>query len=286
VYHANDWLGVRAVYDWDHRTAEGETVYGFQADEAERKSGRIGLLAEFTPVPRLGFVVSYFRRNDDYPNRPDRVQVSGGVPVPGAQPIPGTPSGLLEASYNTYTIEVDFTPNAQAELSAFYTFEKQASTNQWATTTGANLNNLLNYAGTDRTNTFGVNAVYHIVPDKWTVSLMAVNQKVDGLLDVTAREAGSFYTPGRTTLIPPGMGGAQDITDFDDTQLTTVSLRLDYAIAKAWTASAGYAYERYIFKDAFSDGTTIFPQAVLFFLKANDGNYRANVVYAKLNYRF
>lgn len=38
------------------------------------------------------------------------------------------------------------------------------------------------------------------------------------------------------------------------------------------------------FADAFLDGTTIFPQSVLFFLKANDGAYRANLVYARLNY--
>jgi len=38
--------------------------------------------------------------------------------------------------------------------------------------------------------------------------------------------------------------------------------------------------------DAYSDGTTIFPQSVLFFLKANDGNYTANVAYTRLSYRW
>ena len=117
-------------------------------------------------------------------------------------------------------------------------------------------------------------------------SLLLQHQKVDGLLDITAREAGAFYTPGRTTLIPPGQGGAADITDYDDTKQTTIVADLAYTLAKAWTFTVGYAYEKYTFADAFSDGTTIFPQSVLFFMKVNDGAYKANILYSKLSYRF
>ena len=98
-----------------------------------------------------------------------------------------------------------------------------------------------------------------------------MRQKVDGLMDITAREAGSFYTPGRTTLIPAGQGGAADINDWDDTMLTTVAAQLDYAVAKAWTLTAGYWYEKYEFKDAYTAGDLLMPQSVLFFLKSNDG---------------
>jgi len=41
-----------------------------------------------------------------------------------------------------------------------------------------------------------VNALIHFVPEKWTFSFWLRHQKVDGLMDITAREAGSFYTPG------------------------------------------------------------------------------------------
>ena len=156
----------------------------------------------------------------------------------------------------------------------------------WSTTTGANLNNLLKYAGSDKTNTFGANAVIHFVPEKWTCTINAMRQKVDGLMDITAREAGAFYTPGRTTLIPAGQGGAADINDWDDTELTTISAQLDYSVAKAWTLSAGYMYEKYDFKDAYTSGSELMPFSILIFTKANAGAYDANVVYAKLNYRF
>jgi hypothetical protein len=138
----------------------------------------------------------------------------------------------------------------------------------------------------DKGHTYGVNGVFHLVPDKWTLTLFGQHQNVDGFLDITAREAGSFYTPGRTTLIPPGQGGAADISDYDDMTQTTAVADLGYTFASDWTFSVGYAYDKYTNRDAFSDGTTIFPQSVLFFLKANDGGYTANVAYTRLTYRF
>ena len=291
VYRTSDWLRIRAFVDGSNRTAEGETLYGFQMDEAERDSTRAGVQANIT-ASKFDFGLTYDRRNDDYPNRPDRIAVTSGAPTPGAKPIPGTPSGLLGASYDSFTFDVGFTPNERTEIGGYYTYEKNASENQWSTTTAAtatpplSLNNLLNYKGTDRGDTFGATAKFDIVPEKWTFSFLLSHQKVDGLMDITANETGSFYNPGRTTLIPPGQGGAADIVDYDDTKLTTVVADLAYAVAKAWTLSFGYAYEEYSHADAFSDGNTIFPQSVLFFLKGNDGGYKVNIAYAKLNYRF
>jgi hypothetical protein len=133
---------------------------------SSRPVENLAVRLELTPSDTFGVTLAYFRRNDDYPNRPDRIALSGGVPVAGAQPIAGTSSGLLEASYDTYTVEFDFRPSERAELNAYYT------------------------------------------------------------------------------------------------------------------------YEKYTFADAYSDGTTIFPQSGLLFLKANNGGYKANIVYTKLNYRW
>jgi hypothetical protein len=290
VYHAGEYVGIRATVDQTKRSAEGTTLYGFQSDEAERKTTRTGVDIELTPGDKVGFTFAYFRRNVEFPNRPDRIAVSGGVPAAGATAIPNTPSGLLSAKYDSYTAEVDFNPSARAELSAYYTYEKDATTNQWSTTTGVAINNLLNYAGTDKTNSFGASATIHLVPEKWTWSLWASHQKVDGLMDITAREAGAFYTPGRTTLIAAGQGGAADIGDWDDTKLTTLTTQLAYNVAKAWTLTFGYAYEKYDFSDAYSlpysGPASLMPQAVLIFMKPDTGAYKASVGYATLGYRF
>jgi len=142
--------------------------------------------------------------------------------------------------------------------------EPQQPDETWPTATGGD--------------TFGANARFDIVPEKWTFSFMLSHQKVDGIMDITANETGSFYNPPHDAH-PLRQGGAADIVDYDDTKLTTVVADLAYAVAK-WTLSFGYAYEEYSHTDAFSDGNTIFPQSVLFFLKGNDGGYKVNIGYA------
>ena len=286
LFRTADWLNLRATYDDATRTANGHTLYGFQMDEAERDTTRTGLQVDVMPTDTVDLTFAYFRRDVQYPNRPDRIAVTSGAPTPGASPIPGTPSGLLEAKYDSYTGEVSFNPSERAELSAYYTYEKDATTNQWSTTTGVNLNNLLNLAGTDETNTFGVNAVLQLVPDKWSCTFNAMRQKVDGLMDITAREAGTFYTPGRTTLIPTGQGGAADINDWDDTELTTIAAQLDYTVASKWTITAGYWYEKDDFRDAYTSSDLLMPQSVYIFMKGDNGPYNANVVFTRLTYRF
>lgn len=286
LFHANDWLTFRGTYDESKRTAEGHTIYGFQADEAERETKRMIMDVGLSLGKGVDLSFAYALRDVQYPNRPDRIPVTSGAPSPGATAFPNTPSGLLEAKYDSYTAEINYAPNEKVELGAYYTYEKDRTTNQWSTTTGLALNNLLNYAGTDKTDTFGANAMFQLKPEVWTLSFYAMRQKVDGVMDITAREAGSFYTPGRTTLIPSGQGGAADIDDWDDTLLTTVSAQLDYVVAKAWTLSAGYWYEKYEFKDAYQVGYQLMPQSIVMALKSNDGNYNTNVVYGKLSYRF
>ena len=175
----------------------------------------------------------------------------------------------------------------RAEVGGYYTYEKNAQTNRWNTLTSGALNNSLNYYGTDKGNTFGAYAVLHLVPKKWMLTFRASQQKIDGLMDITAREAGSFYTPGRTTLIPAGQGGAADITDFDDTKWTTVLAELAYTVAKNVTFSAGYAYATATIADAYHNlETSLMPQSVDFYMQENVNDYKANIVYGRLAYRF
>ena len=149
--------------------------------------------------------------------------------------------------------------------------------NRWGRTL---VTNLMNYGSSDKTNTFGANAVIQLVPDKWTFTLNAVHQKVDGLMDLTTDPANSFW------IARASVGGPADITDWDDTKLTTVNAQLDYAVAKSWLFSMGYMFEKYDFSDAFTSGTDLMPQSILIFLKPDNGAYKANIAYAKLNYRF
>jgi hypothetical protein len=276
VYHMNDLVGVRAFYNDAKRTVVGTTdTSGFQEDEAERTLKRTGIDVELSPLAGLGLTFQYARKNAEYPNRPLKVASD-----------PTTISGLLWAKYDTFTVEADYAPNARAEFNAFYTYEKNDQNNRWNTLSGTALNNQLNYQSLDKGNTFGVNGVFQIVPDQWTLNVFAQSQKIDGLDDITAREAGSFYTPGRTGLIPVGAGGAADITDWDDTTLTTFTLGIDRHVKKAWTLGVGYTYEKYDFADAYTSGTTMLPASIYIMSKPDNGSYTANVGYAYLRYKF
>lgn len=291
MFHANEWLGVRGTYDLGKRTADGHTIYGFQQDEAAFENTRTGIDVELTPMAGLELSLAYFRRDVQYVDRPNRVVVASGVPVAGVAAFPNTPSGLLDATYDSYTGEINYSANERLELGAYYTYEKDAHTNQWSTTTGSatagyTLNNLMNWAVSNETGTFGANAVVQLVPDKHSFTFNAVRQKVDGLGDLTAREAGSFYTPGRTGLIPAGQGGAADITDWDDTEITTLSGQFDFALMKGWKLSAGYTYEKYDFKDAFSATSKLLPSAINIFTKPNDGKYDAHLMFAQMSFKF
>ncbi len=273
LVHASEYVGVRGMVDRAKRTAEGHTTLGFQSDEAERETTRAGINIELTPVADVGITFAYQRRKVDYPNRPSRVAGN-----------PATTVGLLGAKYDSYTAEIELTPGEQVEFGAYYTYEKDTSTNRWATLTAGALNNLLQYDGSDKTNTFGVNAAFQLVPEKWALSFNAMRQKVDGLMDITANSTGAFALGRQTPLLNPT--GVADIGNYDDTELTNVSGQLDCVVAKAWTASVGYMYEKYDFKDAYTSGSTLMPQSVLIFMKADNGAYDANVAYAKLSYRF
>ena len=62
---------------------------------------------------------------------------------------------------------------------------------------------------------------------------------------------------------------------------------LAYTVAKNVTFSAGYAYDKYTIADAYHNlETSLMPQSVDFYMQENVNDYKANIVYAKLDYRF
>ena len=293
LYHYTDWLSFRGTFDQSKRTADGTTLYGFQMDEAAFTNTRTGIDVELTPFDGLDLSVAYFQRKVDYTGRPNRIAVTSGNVAPGAVAIPNDPSGLLDTKYDEYTGEINYVANSRVEVGGFYSHEKDARTNQWSTTNSATatvnplgLNNKLTYAGSDETNTYGGHFTFQLVPDKHSVMFNITSQKVDGLMDVTANESGSFYNPGRTTLIPAGQGGAADINDWDDTEITSLSAQYNFAMSKGVEFSAGYMYEKYDFKDAFKANSSMQPTSLIFKMKPNDGAYTANMVFAKMSFTF
>jgi len=113
-----------------------------------------------------------------------------------------------------------------------------------------------------------------------------MRQKVDGLMDITALESGSFYTPGRNDGRSRGTGGAQDIGDWErhhaDDDRGPARLRPGQGL----DAVGRLRVREVRVQGRVTAGDLLMPQSVLLFLKSNDGGYDANVLYGRLSYRF
>jgi len=280
----------RGTWDKSNRTASGyntATSIGLQADEAERDVTVLGGEVELMPNAKTTLTLAYARRNEDYPNRPNR--------APGVE---GTSNGLLKSDYDTYTIELGYTVSERADVGGFYTYEKSLSSTRYGGTGSAAaapytpLISMLTFDGSNKVNTYGAYATFVVVPEKWSFDFNTQRAKLDGLMDVIGDSRGSF------ALARVSYGGIKPINDYNDSDWTTISAQLRYTVTKSLDMSLGYAYDKFIFKDAYSifgnqddagvfdPGGEVFPASGGFYLKANDGDYKVNIVYTKLHYRF
>ena len=105
-------------------------------------------------------------------------------------------------------------------------------------------------------------------------------------MDITARESGSFYTPGRTTLIPAGTGGAPGHRRLGRHHADDGAAQLDYAVASELGRQRRLRCTRSTASTTRTPAAPLMPQSVLIFMKPNEGGYSMNIGFARLSYRF
>ena len=136
LYHYNDWLGFRGTYDLSKRTAEGETIYGYQMDEAVYEKRRTGVDIELTPVAGLDLQRRLLPpQRDTWTVRTAsscqrRTEARCGA-------TPNTPSGLLDTKYDSYTGEFNYVRARGSRWAGTTRTRRTRRTNQWSTTTAA-----------------------------------------------------------------------------------------------------------------------------------------------------
>ena len=182
-----------------------------------------------------------------------------------------------------------------ADLGFFYTYEKDFSRTQTGgtgTVAATALASLLTFDGSAKGDTYGAYATFTLVPDRLVFDFNAKRAKVDGLMDITGDPTGSF------ALARVAYGGIQDITDYNDTDWTTMTAQFKFTFNKDWGLNLGWMYDKYTIADAYSIfgnqtgagqfdyGNEVFPESGGFYLKANDGNYKANIFFVKLSKKF
>jgi hypothetical protein len=254
-------------------------------DTAQRDRNTWNALLTLTPVDKLAVSLNALTQKNDFPN---------------------SVTGLLDQTFDTYGVDVTYTPNAKLNLTAGYVYEKYYF-NMEAAYIPRGLNppydpaNLWANATNDKVDTFRAGLSWALVPDK---------VDLDATLDYTKPRSDSQYDfamPGTPigglneangvfpANVPPVPGFTQ--FTFDSFPLVTkkfvmAKIRLAYHISKSLTASALYWKQKY----DNTDWTTDLVQPYMghvdpganrwFFLGARVPSYDADVFRASFTYTF
>lgn len=131
----------------------------------------------------------------------------------------------------------------------------------------------------DRNTAYGIAVDFPVMP-KLVIKASAIHYKGDGSVDLALQEG----TPAAVTQPVP-------IAFFDDSKRTSFNVKAVYAFNKAWTITAGYAYEKFEYQDEQYMGyryTIPAANRADSYLNGYFANpqYEANIIYALVSYRF
>ena len=137
-----------------------------------------------------------------------------------------------------------------------------------------------NWSGSNRDQNYAYGVTLDLpATDKLKLMASVMYYKTDGQLDFAA---------------PSAIAAAsypQPVGAYDDSTRTAINLKGTYAYSKALTLTAGYAYEKYDYKDAQYDGYRYTIPAAnradsYFMGYYKDPNYKANIFYGWVTYKF
>ena len=221
-------------------------------DLAKKDSHRLLGQLQLTPGGNTTIALSYQNAQDDYDE---------------------SPMGLVEGKIRGYSADIDYTPSERWGVYAFAsreTFDSLQRGRQSAATPSTNPLDDWTSAVKDEVDTFGGGLNLVLVKDKLDVHLNGTYQRVNGNNDFDS-------PPGGTPDV------AFDIAEFDDTKTLMLGGELGYKASKMIRVMVGGWFEDYTLRDSATSAiATYLPGSI--FLAANDGDYRAHVVYVRAAY--
>lgn len=116
--------------------------------------------------------------------------------------------------------------------------------------------------------------------EKLVVKVSAIYYKTDGTVDLALQDG-----------VPASVVRPVPIGTWDDSRKTSINVKAVYAHSKAWLFTAGYAYEKYDYRDSQFEGYRFTIPAATRQDSYLDGvyanpQYKANIVYGLVTYRF
>lgn len=260
-----DFLAVRAGYEKLHRTADfpdskpdnRRFAYAGQNRSTYRAS------VDIFPIENLNFTFEYQHKITNYKEN----------------------FGLKKDNRDEVDISADYIIGKIAKVYAFSDFERikfhqpeqsQSPLGEW------------DARQKDRSWGYGIGTEIYAIPNKLTLVLQHDYLRSNGDVDFTFASSSLF---GSTTGLVGANNDIIDILRWDDYTKYSFKIKAIYSFTKSITASIGYAFERFNYKDAQLDGynfTPTGPASNTAFLTGayKDQSYKANLVFGGLSYKF
>jgi hypothetical protein len=232
--------------------------------QAAREYTAYSLWAQFLPTEALSLSLGATLRQDEYPD---------------------SEFGLTDDEIMQYSFDLSWAPS---ESSVLYLFGhladrevEQAARQSGATPSTRAIDSW--FAAFDETNdTFGLGWTRRL-GEQWTFDLSGSYVESDGEADFTA-------FPGGLPLAPPASGlpartAAQDFGNYEDFELFTGRVKVNYAVNQYASFGVWYQFEDYTADSFITQGVTNYlPGALL--IAAENGDYQANLVALTLKLAF
>ena len=204
-----------------------------------------------------------------------------------------TTLGLQKDQRDEFSVDADYTFGSFAKVFGYFDYEKvRAEQFQRRFSSAADVNpdgpvqNPSNFnwdlTQEEKTYDYGVGTDIYLIPKKLTLKLQ---------YDYVMSNGDADFSYLLDAALPPGYtNGTIDAANWDDYRLSCFRVKAVYEAMKSVTLTAGYAYEKYTYSDVQTDdyqyiSPSGFPATYL--SGANkDPDYKANVYYLSLTYRF
>lgn len=234
-------------------------ICNLRFDQAPRDFTRFSSLLMYTPGDKWALTGAYIYAKSDYKD---------------------SLFGLRDGTYDSFTVEADFTPTDRWNLYGYYSFENQKDTllgRQSGATPSVNPIDNWTSLVDDKVDSIGGGLNVVLKPDKWDLNLNGSWQKVDGNNDFSGPPGGTVANARAST------GGITDLAAYDDLEITTINGELKYRFDKRWAFAAGGTWEKYDIADANTDDLVYYVPGS-FFLNGNNGDYKGKWGYIRVIY--
>jgi MtrB/PioB family decaheme-associated outer membrane protein len=243
-----DMLVTRLTYEKLHRVGNSESdVTPFDAASQDRDTLKLDI--DFFPLENLNISIGLRKSDSDYDD---------------------TVYGLVEETSEGGSLYLDYLIAKRVRLYGNIDYERVEQDQIQDSTSSPDTS----WKGKQITynRDYGIGTEIFIVPNKWTLNLAYNYSRGNGSVDYRYYD---IATPANI-----------DLDNWDDYTLKSYKLQLTYNATVHWTFSAGYIFEKYNYDDDQYNGYIYKPGSTVLSGAYADPDYRADMGFLTVRYKF